>query len=139
MSEGLAALVRSRFPRDLSAPFLEDETGRVWRYADLDAASARYAHLLVELGVRPGDRVAVQVEKSPQAVFLYLAVLRAGAVFLPLNPAYTAAEVGYFIGNAEPAVAVCRPDLESRYRELDVSTVLTLDTEGDGTLGRRSV
>jgi malonyl-CoA/methylmalonyl-CoA synthetase len=138
MSEGLAALLRSRFPRDLSTPFLEDDRGRIWRYADLDAASARYAHLLAELGVRPGDRVAVQVEKSPQAVFLYLAVLRAGAVFLPLNPAYTAAEVGYFVGDAEPGVAVCRPDLESRYRELGVSTVLTLGSEGDGTLAERS-
>jgi malonyl-CoA/methylmalonyl-CoA synthetase len=138
MSEALAALVRSRFPRDPATPFLEEDAGRVHRYADLDSASARYAHVLVELGVRPGDRVAVQVEKSPQAVFLYLAVLRAGAVFLPLNPAYTAAEVGYFVGNAEPAVAVCRPDLESRYRELAVPAVLTLDAEGDGTLVRRS-
>ncbi len=65
---------------------------------------------------RPGDRVAVQVEKSPEAIFLYLACLRAGAVFLPLNTAYTLAELGYFFGDAEPRLVVCDPAQGGRYR-----------------------
>ena len=64
--------------------------------------SGRLANTLLELGVRPGDRVAAQVEKSPEALMLYLGGLRAGAVYLPLNTAYTPAELEYFLGDAEP-------------------------------------
>ena len=71
------------------------------------ATAARFAHVLVRHRVRPGDRVAVQVEKSPEALFLYLACLRAGAVYLPLNSAYTANELAYFIGDSEPRIFVC--------------------------------
>ncbi len=69
--------------------------------------AARFAHVLVRHGVRPGDRVAVQVEKSPEALFLYLACLRAGAVYLPLNTGYTASELAYFVGDSEPRLFVC--------------------------------
>ena len=65
-------------------------------------------------GVKPGDRVAVQVEKTPEAVALYLACLRAGAVYLPLNTAYTIAELDYFVGDAEPALFVSAPGKEGR-------------------------
>ena len=75
--------------------------------------SARFAHALRALGVRAGDRVAVQVEKSPEAVLLYLATLRLGAVYLPLNTAYTAAELEYFLGDAGPALFVCTPERQS--------------------------
>ena len=78
-----------------------------WSYADTVAASGRLANLLLEAGVKPGDRVMVQVPKSAQAIALYLATVRAGAVFLPLNTAYTRAEVEYFLDDAEPAVLVC--------------------------------
>ncbi|MEV9241998.1 AMP-binding protein, partial [Klebsiella pneumoniae] len=61
-------------------------------------------------GVRPGDRVAVQVEKSPDAILLYLACVRAGAIFLPLNTAYTLNEVEYFVGDAEPRLVICGAD-----------------------------
>ena len=64
---------------------------------------------LASLGVKPGDRVAAQVEKSPEALFLYLGCVRAGAVFLPLNPAYTLSEVEYFVGDARPALIVGDP------------------------------
>jgi len=138
MSQGLATLLRSRFPRDLATPFLEDDKAIVYCYADFEATSARYARLLTDLGVARGDRVAVQVEKSPQAVFLYLATLRAGAVYLPLNPAYTSAEVAYFVKDAEPALAVSSPDFESRFRELGVGRRLTLGIANDGTLVERS-
>ncbi len=75
------------------------------------------ANALTGLGVQPGDRVAVQVEKSVQAIILYLATLRAGAVFLPLNTGYTPAEIGYFLGDAEPRVFVCDPARQEALRE----------------------
>jgi malonyl-CoA/methylmalonyl-CoA synthetase len=89
---------------------IETSAGRQYRFKDIRAIAARFANALASRGVKPGDRVAVQVEKSPEALFLYLACLRAGAAYLPLNPAYTEAEVDYFLRDAEPAVFVCRPD-----------------------------
>ena len=91
------------------AIFIETTDGRRWTYADMLAASARFAGVLAALGVEPGDRVAVQVEKSPQAVLLYLACLRAGAIYLPLNTAYTLAELDYFVSDAEPRLVVVSP------------------------------
>ncbi len=76
-----------------------------------------------DLGVKPGDRVAAQVEKSAEALMLYLGSLRAGAVYLPLNTAYTAGEIRYFLGDAEPTLFVCRPELEaSRWRRWAASS-----------------
>lgn len=128
------------FPRGagLQRCFLRTDTGREWRYAEALELSGKIAQLLLSLGVRPGDRVAVQVEKSPEAVLLYLATLRAGAVYLPLNTAYTAAELEYFLADAEPAVFVCAPEraavLEPLAQRLGVGTVLTLGSAGEGTV-----
>lgn len=94
---------------DPKATAIETPDGHRLSYADILAASARMAHALVSLGVVPGDRVAAQVEKSVPALMLYLASLRAGAVFLPLNTAYTPAEIAYFIGDATPRLFVCDP------------------------------
>jgi malonyl-CoA/methylmalonyl-CoA synthetase len=91
---------------DPSAPFLERPDGTVDAYADLMAQTARLAQALVARGVQPGDRVACQVEKSPENLYLYLATVRAGAVFLPLNTAYTDVEVDYFVSDAEPRLLV---------------------------------
>jgi malonyl-CoA/methylmalonyl-CoA synthetase len=104
-------------------------------YGDAFAASARFAHVLTRHGVKPGDRVAVQVEKSPEALFLYLACLRLGAIYLPLNTDYTANELAYFAGDAEPAVFVC----SDRAREkiagfFPDDRILTLNEDGTGTL-----
>ena len=80
----------------ISAPeraLMETDDGRLIRYGDMLVQSAQLAHALVHFGVEPGDRVAVQVEKSPECIFLYLACLRVGAVFLPLNTAYTLTEL----------------------------------------------
>ena len=93
MNENIYSLFESRFPADRSRTFIETDTGKVFSYADLDAYSARYASLLAQLGVTKGDRLAVQVEKSPEAIFLYLACARAGAAYLPLNTAYQRAEI----------------------------------------------
>jgi malonyl-CoA/methylmalonyl-CoA synthetase len=87
-------------------------------YGELLDLSGRVATVLVELGVRPGDRVAAQVEKSAEALMLYLGALRAGAVYLPLNTAYTATEIRYFLGDAEPALFVCRPALRESLARL---------------------
>jgi len=98
--------------RKISDPekiFIETEGGAKISYRQMLSASARYANALVAAGVEPGDRVAVQMEKSPAVLFIYLACLRAGAVFLPLNTAYTPHEVGYFLSDARPKVFVCDP------------------------------
>ena len=93
----------ARFPADAPCFLLPD--GQI-SYAELAAGAGRIAALLIAKGVVPGDRVAVQTEKTPQAVMLYLATLKAGAVFLRLNTAYTASEVAYFLADAEPALFV---------------------------------
>ncbi|MFY0735364.1 MULTISPECIES: malonate--CoA ligase [Aurantimonas] len=83
--------------------------GREFTYADVEAVSARFANALVALGVEPGDRVAVQADKSIEALMLYLGTVRAGGVFLPLNTAYTPTEIDYFLNDAKPRVFVCDP------------------------------
>jgi malonyl-CoA/methylmalonyl-CoA synthetase len=138
MSENCYALFRGRFPADLSAPFIELENGKSYNFADLEAGSGRFARLLETLGVEPGDRVAVQVEKSPEAIFLYAACLRYGAIFLPMNTAYQKGEVDYIVADAEPTLVVCRPEAEALTREIaaarKVPHTLTLGQAGDGTL-----
>ncbi len=86
-----------------------DATGEVITYGEVDRRSAQVASALRSLGVDRGDRVALHADKSPEALITYLGVVRAGAVFLPLNPAYRADEVAYFLHDAEPAVAIGRP------------------------------
>ena len=107
MNHNLYAALRAQFPSNLDTIAVEtdDELNYSWR--DLERASAMLANLLEGLNIPQGARVAVQVEKSVEAMMLYLATLRAGYVFLPLNTAYQSAEIQYFIENAEPAVVVC--------------------------------
>ncbi|MDB5482074.1 MAG: Malonyl-CoA synthase [Caulobacteraceae bacterium] len=113
---------------------IETDTRR-YAYADLDRESARLANALVGLGVRPGDRVAVQVEKSAVNLLLYLAAVRAGAVYLPLNTAYTLAELAYFIGDAEPALIVGDPVARAGVAGVaGIARVETLDAAGEGSL-----
>ena len=110
-NHNLFAALREAFPADLNTTAIEtvDGPGAPLRYSwrDIDRATAMMANLLASLKLPEGSRIAVQVEKSVEAVMLYLATLRAGYVFLPLNTAYQSAEIEYFIGNAEPAVVVC--------------------------------
>ncbi len=122
---------------DRSAAFILTPGGRVWSYGDMVDFSGRLAARLVELGVKPGDRVAVQVEKSPEALMLYLACVRAGAVYLPLNTAYTLAELDYFIGDAEPHLVVVAPDAAEGVRSVAAkykAVVETLDENSGGSL-----
>lgn len=138
MSESLFATVRRAFSDDLDRTFIERPDGSRIHYADLLDLTGRFARALVELGVRPGDRVAVHVEKSTEALLLYLATVRAGAVFLPLNPAYTPPEVRYFLADAEPALFVCRPEehaaMTTLAGELGVPRSESLGVNADGTL-----
>ena len=115
--------------------WLETPDGRRLSYGDLYRLTAQLAQVLVEAGVRPGDRVASNVEKSPEALALYLAVVRAGGVYLPLNTAYTATELAYFLGDAAPAVFVTDPSRqgEAEGRVAAAGTggqVLTLGVDG---------
>src|ERR1700690_2751762 len=94
---------------DPSRLAIETADGQRISYGELIARAGQIANLLVERGVKPGDRVAAQTEKSVPGLVLYLAAVRAGAVYLPLNTAYTLHELEYFITDAEPSVVVCDP------------------------------
>src|SRR6476661_6972289 len=109
MNANLYDIFAERFPQDRTACCIETGCGRRYSWDDIDRSSARIANLLASLGLPRDARVAVQVEKSPEAVMLYLATLRAGLVYLPLNTAYRAAEIEYFLQDAEPSVVVCSP------------------------------
>ena len=106
-NNNLFAALSAAFPADLDAIAVETDNGLNYSWRDIERASAMLANLLASLNLPDGARIAVQVEKSVEAMLLYLATLRAGYVFLPLNTAYQSAEIEYFINNAEPAVVVC--------------------------------
>ena len=137
MSAYLYDVVSSRFPAPEKV-FIENHDGVKTTYRDLAEGSARMASALAALGVVPGDRVAVQVDKSPEAILLYLGCVRAGAIFLPLNTAYTPAEIAYFLGDAEPRVFVCDPASREKLapvaEKAGVAHVVTLGVKRDGTL-----
>ncbi|RAI33364.1 malonate--CoA ligase [Rhodoplanes serenus] len=136
MSGSLFALVRSRIP-SVGKTLIETPAGETLTYADMLARTGRLANALVKRGVAPGDRVAVQVEKSPDNLMLFLAVARAGAVYLPLNTAYTTHEVDYFVGDAEPRLVVCDParrDALAPVAEAHGATLDTLAADGSGSL-----
>ncbi|RYF30101.1 MAG: malonyl-CoA synthase, partial [Comamonadaceae bacterium] len=134
----LFAALRAAFPADLDAVAIETDNGLFYSWRDLDRASAMMANLLDALKLEPGARIAVQVEKSVEAMLLYLATLRAGCVFLPLNTAYQSAEIAYFIGNAEPAVVVCTSAnahwIGPIAQAAGTRHVFTLDDDRTGTL-----
>jgi len=139
MPGNLFAAFQSRFPADRSKPFIVVPSGPTLSYADLEARSAQFAHVLVQSGVKPGDRVAVQVDKSPEAIFVYMACLRAGAVLLPLNTAYQPDELEFFLSDASPAAVLCQPAREMQLAGIVAKTgigaaLLTLGADGTGSL-----
>ncbi|MEM9973437.1 MAG: malonyl-CoA synthase [Pseudomonadota bacterium] len=120
-----------------TAPFLHLADGSTISYRTFLARAAQFANVLAERGVVAGDRVAAQIPKSPDALALFAATAQAGAVFLPLNPAYTVGEVSYFVENSRAKVLVCDPaDAEVLTRVADTvgATLLTLNDSGGGTL-----
>src|SRR5271166_205011 len=92
--------------RDPDRPFLETPSGRRLSYRDLYQQSGAWAAALLELGACAGERVAVQVDKSVESVLLYVACLRVGAVYVPINTANTVHELAYFLHDAQPCLAV---------------------------------
>jgi malonyl-CoA/methylmalonyl-CoA synthetase len=138
MNANLYALLRDHFPEEAEQPCVLIPGGRVIHYDELDQWSARIANALVDAGCAAGDRVAVQVDKCWQALALYLACLRAGLVYLPLNTGYKKAELEYFFGDAEPRLVVCRPESAGFTAALrPEAAVLTLSEDG-GTLLERA-
>ncbi len=137
-NENLYALIEARLPRDLASPCIETAEGLVYSWRDLHFASARIAGWFASLGLARDARVLAQVEKSPEALMLYLATLRAGLVYVPLNTAYRKAELEYFIGDARPSVVVCPPGREREIGVLaaaaDCAHVMTLGEQRDGSL-----
>lgn len=129
MSNHFFKAVRAAMPRKdhrfAAGPGCVDMT-----YGDMLSTTGRLANGLVSLGLQPGDRVAAQTEKSLPALLLYLACVRTGLVYLPLNSAYTRAELDYFLADAEPGLLVCDPAVSG-----DPSIrALTLDGQGRGSL-----
>ncbi len=135
-NDNLYAQIEARFPADRNRTFIESENGHTLSYAVLEDRAGRMAAAMDSLGLTPGDRVAVQVAKSPDSVFLYLACLKGGFIYLPLNTAYARGELMYFIGNATPALIVCDPAREAEIRALapQGTHILTLDQSGGGSL-----
>ena len=142
MNANLFLALRQGFPQDLDSIAIETDQGLRYSWRDLDRASAMLANWLGSLDLPEGSRIAVQVEKSVEALMLYLATLRAGHVFLPLNPAYQSAELEYFIGDAEPAVVVCTPANFGWVSKLAFQKgsryVMTLDDQRGGSLLQRA-
>ncbi len=134
--------LRTAFPADLDAVAIETDRGLRYTWRDIDRATAMLANLLASLDLAPGARVAAHTEKSVEALLLYLATLRAGYVYLPLNTAYRAAEMAYFIGNAEPAVVVGTPAnfpwLSKLAFQAGVQHVFTLGEDRGGSLLERA-
>ncbi len=130
--------LRAAFPSNLDAVAVETDNGLNYSWRDIERATAMLANLLESLKLPAGARIAVQVEKSVEAMLLYLATLRAGYVFLPLNTAYQAAEIEYFIGNAEPAVVVCSKKnfgwVSKIAFKAGTQNVFTLDDDRTGSL-----
>ena len=138
LSHNIYELFATKFADSLDQPFLNVPDGLTYTYGQLDRRSAAMAAALAEGGARPGDRVVVQVDKSPDAVALYMACLRGGFVYVPLNTAYTPEEVGFFLGDADPAVFVFRAGRASKLKPVaDIAGVpksFTLGNKGTGTL-----
>ncbi len=142
--QNLFATLRAGFPDDLDAAAIETVGAAplLYSWRDIERATAMLANMLDSLELPAGARVAVQAEKSVEALLLYLAVLRAGLVYLPLNTAYKADEIGYFIGDAEPAVFVCASRdfgwISKLAFQAGTTWVFTLDADRRGSLLERA-
>ncbi len=134
----LYALFRNAFQPHMANVAIETDEGQRWTFGDIDAQSARTANWLQSLSLPVGARVMVQVEKSVPALVLYLACLRAGLVYVPLNTAYQSGELAYFMENAEPSVFVCDPpkheSLSALAAGLGVHHLMTMGADGGGSL-----
>jgi malonyl-CoA/methylmalonyl-CoA synthetase len=139
MNANTYACLAAQFAGSPDRSCIETEAQRIYTYADVERETARLARFFVDLGVAKGARIAVQVDKSPEALWVYLAALRAGLVYLPLNTAYQRSEMEYLLRDAEPAAVICAPQSRPTIDDLASTTpsvrhVYTLNANGGGTL-----
>ena len=137
MSANLYELLSKPFQEFFDSVAIDCHERGIWTYGELEDQTARYADWLIGLGVKPGDRVVVQAEKSPEVVFLYLASLKSGAIFLPLNTAYQPAELEFFLSDAEPRIFVCDPKKQTTLEPICSAkgiSLFTLGADGGGNL-----
>lgn len=135
MTGNIFTLFESRFPADRAAIFIDSPTRGTFSYADAARWTDRFANLLIAGGATPGDRIAVQVDKSPEALFLYFACLKAGLVFLPLNTGYETGEIQYFVDDAVPQLFVTSDAAAKSVASAIGETALhTLNADGTGSL-----
>ncbi|MEP5090241.1 MAG: AMP-binding protein, partial [Paracoccaceae bacterium] len=130
-----------RLHQGKTTPFLELADGTIIKHFAFLQMAAQYAHVLRHLGVETGDRVAVQAGKSPQALAVYAACVQAGFVFLPLNTAYTAHEVAYFVNNSGARVILCEDAKKTALAPIaDAAgaTIKTLNDDGSGSFATLS-
>ena len=131
-------LFKERFPQDLTKSFIETKDGKQYSYQELINLTSTYESTMANAGIVKGDRVIFQVKKSPEAIFLYLACLKLGAIAVPLNNSYTASELSYFLDDIEPGMVVCDPASpiikDKLLHARDRTSLLTLDEHGKGSL-----
>ena len=123
------------------ANFLHLLDGNKLTYVDFLEMAARYAGYLTEAGLNAGDRVAVQIEKSPEALAVYAACVQAGLVFLPLNTAYTADEVAYFVENSGAGIVLCddrKRDALAPIAKRCEAKLETLNADGSGSFSQQA-
>ncbi len=134
----LYKIFEDRFPSDLKKCFIETKEQKQYSYEDLIHYTSIIASSMINIGINKGDSVIFQVYKSPEAIFLYLACLKLGVISVPLNTAYTASELSYFLDDIEPALVVCDPESPIIKKQLlskrSKTSLLTLDKYGKGTL-----
>ena len=134
MSQNFFSLIEATHRSNPEREIIVTDDARRYRAEDLLATSGRCAALLDSLGIKKGDRVVVQAEKSVASLFFYLGCLCAGVVYVPLNTAYRRGELSYFLENAKPALVICPAPSGTEVRALTPAKVLTLDEYGDGSL-----
>ena len=137
INKNLYTYFEQKFLRYSNRSFLVSDH-RTFKYDEIHNETGRYVSMFTEMQINKGDRIVVQVEKSIEAVLLYLACLRYGAIYIPLNPAYTKEEVEYFLQDSDPTLFVCIPERESSMRalatEIGIPNLISLGQNVDGSI-----
>ena len=137
INKNLYTYFEQKFLRYNNRSFLVSDHGTL-KYDEIHNETGRYVSMFTEMQINKGDRIVVQVEKSIEAVLLYLACLRYGAIYIPLNPAYTKEEVEYFLQDSDPTLFVCIPERESSMRalatEIGIPNLISLGQNVDGSI-----
>ncbi|MGK9264224.1 malonyl-CoA synthase [Sinorhizobium meliloti] len=138
MFDDLLAGVDRRFAADRARTLFTTTAGHSVTYGDAISTSGRFAALFTQIGIKPGDRIMVQAEKSVETLLVYMAALRSGAIYVPINPASTAAEIKYLVDDAAPSLVICQPESEDTIRTILAGVqdcqFITLGRNGDGSL-----